>query len=152
MEFLLRKSGKTWDDVVEPRATLTDIDEETVKQFKADAAKAGRLPTDDGTLSLDDFLDKLRLTENGQLKRAAIVIFGKDPGRFYPNQIVKIGRFGAEDDDLKFQEVVEGIYFTSCAKPSLSLTANFSSNRSALKVFSASKKTSIRSAADREIS
>lgn len=108
MEFLLRKSGKTWDDVVEPRATLADIDEETIKQFKADAAKAGRLPTDDGTLSLADFLDKLRLVENGQLKRAAIVIFGKDPGRFYPNQIVKIGRFGAEDDDLKFQEVVEG--------------------------------------------
>ena len=108
MEFLLRKSGKTWDDVVEPRATLDDIDEETVKQFRADAAKAGRLPIDDGALSLADFLDKLRLTENGQLKRAAIVIFGKDPGRFYPNQIVKIGRFGAEDDDLKFQEVVEG--------------------------------------------
>jgi ATP-dependent DNA helicase RecG len=108
MEFLLRKSGKTWDDVVEPRATFTDIDENSVKQFKADAAKAGRLPTDDGSLSLADFLDKLRLVENGQLKRAAIVIFGKDPGRFYPNQIVKIGRFGAEDDDLKFQEVVEG--------------------------------------------
>jgi ATP-dependent DNA helicase RecG len=108
MEFLLRKSGKTWDDVVEPRATLDDIDEKSVEQFKADAAKAGRLPTDDGNLPLDDFLDKLRLTENGQLKRAAIVIFGKDPGRFYPNQIVKIGRFGAEDDDLKFQEVVEG--------------------------------------------
>lgn len=108
MEFLLRKSGKTWDDVVEPRATLADIDEETVKQFKADAAKAGRLPTDDSTLSLADFLNKLRLTENEQLKRAAIVIFGKDPGRFYPNQFVKIGRFGAEDDDLKFQEVVEG--------------------------------------------
>lgn len=108
MEFLLRKSGKTWDDVVEPRATLADIDEETVKQFKADAAKAGRLPTDDSTLSLAAILDKLRLTEKGQLKRAAIVIFGKDPGRFYPNQIVKIGRFGAEDDDLKFQEVVEG--------------------------------------------
>ena len=108
MEFLLRKSGKTWDDVVEPRATLADIDKETVKQFKADAAKAGRLPTDDGTLSLAAILDKLRLTEKGQLKRAAIVIFGKDPGRFYPNQIVKIGRFGAEDDDLKFQEVVEG--------------------------------------------
>lgn len=108
MEFLLRKSGKTWDDVIEPRATLADIDEATVKQFKADAAKAGRLPADDGALSLADFLDKLRLTENGQLKRAAIVIFGKDPGRFYPNQIVKIGRFGVEDDDLKFQEVVEG--------------------------------------------
>ena len=119
MEFLLRKSGKTWDDVVEPRATLADIDEETVKQFKADAAKAGRLPTYDSTLSLADFLNKLRLTENGQLKRAAIIIFGKDPGRFYPNQIVKIGRFGAEDDNLKFQEVVEGNLLHLLREPSL---------------------------------
>ena len=75
--------------------TLADIDEKTVAQYKSDAAKAGRLPIDENALSLAEFLDKLRLTENGQLKRAAIVIFGKDPGRFYPNQIVKIGRFGA---------------------------------------------------------
>jgi ATP-dependent DNA helicase RecG len=108
MEFLLRKSGKTWDDVVEPRAGLADIDEKTVERFKIDAAKAGRLPADDGELPLDEFLDKLRLTENGQLKRAAVVLFGKDPGRFYPNQIVKIGRFGGKEDDLIFQEVVEG--------------------------------------------
>ncbi|MDQ3042748.1 MAG: putative DNA binding domain-containing protein, partial [Acidobacteriota bacterium] len=108
MEFLLRKSGKTWDDVVEPRAALVDIDEKTVEQFKSDASRAGRLPDDDGDLPLAAFLDKLRLLENGQLKRAGVVLFGKDPGRFYPNQIVKIGRFGGSDDDLKFQEVVEG--------------------------------------------
>jgi ATP-dependent DNA helicase RecG len=107
MEFLLRKSGKTWDDVIEPRATLADIEEKTVERFKSDARKSGRLP-DDGDLPLGEFLDKLRLTENGQLKRAAVVLFGKDPGRFYPNQTVKIGRFGASDDDLRFQEVVEG--------------------------------------------
>ena len=35
-------------------------------------------------------------------------MFGKDPSRFYPNQVVKIGRFGVSDDDLKFQETVEG--------------------------------------------
>lgn len=108
MEFLLRKSGKTWDDVIEPRASLADIDEKSVERFKSDAAKAGRLPADDGDLPLGEFLDKLRLMENGQLKHAAVVLFGKDPGRFYPNQIVKIGRFGGKDDDLKFQEVVEG--------------------------------------------
>ncbi|MDQ3712007.1 MAG: hypothetical protein M3388_07285 [Acidobacteriota bacterium] len=109
MEFLLRKSGKTWDDVVEPRAALADIDEKTVEQFKSDASRAGRLPAGDGgDLPFAEFLDKLRLLENGQLKRAGIVLFGKDPARFYPNQIVKIGRFGGSDDDLKFQEVVEG--------------------------------------------
>lgn len=107
MEFLLRKSGKTWDDVTEPRAEISDINEKSVESFKRDAEKAGRLP-DDRDLSLEEFLDKLRLTENGQLKRAAIVLFGKEPNRFYPNQFVKIGRFGKSDDDLRFQETVEG--------------------------------------------
>lgn len=86
---------------------MTDIDETSIKQFKFDASKAGRLP-DDEDLSLPELMEKLRLTENGQLKRAAIILFGKDPSRFFPNQVVKIGRFGKTDDDLKFQEVEEG--------------------------------------------
>jgi ATP-dependent DNA helicase RecG len=32
-EFLLKKSGKTWDDVVEPRASFEDINEKTVATF-----------------------------------------------------------------------------------------------------------------------
>jgi ATP-dependent DNA helicase RecG len=35
-------------------------------------------------------------------------LFGKDPGRFYPNTFVKIGRFGNSGADLRFQEVEEG--------------------------------------------
>ena len=45
------------------------------------------------------------------LTRAAIVLFGKDPGMFYPNLALKIGRFGVSDADLKFQEVCEGNLF-----------------------------------------
>lgn len=52
--------------------------------------------------------EKLRLTENGQLKRSALILFGIDPGKFYPNTFVKIGRFGNDDADLKFQETEEG--------------------------------------------
>ena len=32
----------------------------------------------------------------------------KNPGNFYPNLLIKIGRFGTSDDDLKFQETAEG--------------------------------------------
>ena len=106
-EFLLRKSGKTWDDVIESRAAIDDIDAQSIEQFKKAAERSGRLPREED-LSLADFLEKLRLTENGRLKRAAIVLFGKEPSRFYPNQVVKIGRFGKSDDDLRFQETVEG--------------------------------------------
>jgi ATP-dependent DNA helicase RecG len=106
-EFLLKKLGKTWDDVIEPRASFEDIDEKAVNTFLKASENAGRLPENNG-LSIPELFEKLRLTENGQLKRSAIVLFGKDPGKFYPNTFVKIGRFGKDDADLKFQETEEG--------------------------------------------
>ena len=110
-EFLLKKSGKTWDDAIEPDATLNDIDEQSIKLYLSAAEKSGRLPEHEG-LSTKDLLEKLRLSKNGQLKRAAVILFGKDPGKFYPNMFVKIGRFGKDDADLVFQETEEGNLFS----------------------------------------
>jgi ATP-dependent DNA helicase RecG len=106
-EFLLKKVGHTWDDVVEEDATLEDIDEPTIKKFLRKAEEAGRLPDIDG-LSTPELLDKLHLTKNGKLKRAAIVLFGKDPGKFYPNTFVKIGKFEDDDFTIRFQEIEDG--------------------------------------------
>jgi ATP-dependent DNA helicase RecG len=106
-EFLLKRSGKTWDDVVETRASFDDIDEKTVKIFLRKAEEAGRLPDVDG-LSTPELLEKLRMLENGQIKRAAILLFGKDPGRFYPNTFVKIGKFADNGFEILFQETEEG--------------------------------------------
>jgi len=106
-EFLLKKAGKTWDDVVEEGAAMKDIDESSITKFIADSKEKGRMPETKG-LSAFQILEKLQLTEGRKLKRAAIVLFGKDPNRFYPNVQVKIGRFGKDSTDLKFHEIVEG--------------------------------------------
>lgn len=106
-EFLLKKYGKSWDDVIEPRASFEDIDEKAVNRFLKASENAGRLPENNG-LSIPELFEKLRLVENSQLKRSTIILFGKDPGKFYPNTFVKIGRFGKDDADLKFQETEEG--------------------------------------------
>jgi ATP-dependent DNA helicase RecG len=106
-EFLLKRAGHTWDDVIETRATFDDIDERTIKKFLRKADEAGRLPDIDG-LSTPELLEKLHLIKNGQLKRAAIVLFGKDPGSFYPNTFVKIGKFEDDDFTIRFQETEEG--------------------------------------------
>lgn len=106
-EFILKRTGKTWDDIPEQRASINDIDESSVKQFLKDARIAKRINVEDD-INISDLLEKLRLLEDGHLKRAAIVLFGKDPGKFYPNMAVKIGKFGESDADLKFHEVVEG--------------------------------------------
>lgn len=106
-EFLLKRAGHTWDDVIETRATFDDIDEGTIKIFLRKAEEAGRLPDIEG-LSTPELLEKLRLAKNGQLKRAAIVLFGKDPGAFYPNTFVKIGKFEDDGFTIRFQELEEG--------------------------------------------
>lgn len=106
-EFLLKKAGKTWDDVIEEGVSLEDIDDDWLNLFLSDAKDSGRMPSVAG-LSKLEILEKLRLTKEGKLKRAAIILFGKDPNKFYPNILVKIGRFGSDDADLKFQEIEEG--------------------------------------------
>jgi ATP-dependent DNA helicase RecG len=106
-EFLLKRAGHTWDDVIEEEASFNDIDEATVKKYLRRAEETGRLPDIDG-LSIPELLDKLRLAKNGRLKRAAIVLFGKDPGYFYPNTFVKIGKFEDDDFTIHFQEVEDG--------------------------------------------
>jgi ATP-dependent DNA helicase RecG len=106
-EFLLKKTGQTWDNMPEERATMVDIDENTIKKYLRKAEIGGRLPDIEG-LTTTELLEKLRLSENGVLKRAAIVLFGKDPGKFYPNTFVKIGKFEDDDYTIRFQEVEEG--------------------------------------------
>ena len=106
-DFLLRKSGKNWDDLIEDRASFDDLDMNSQTKFLNAAEKSGRI-TVENDISRISLLEKLRLYDNEKVKRATIILFGTDPGKFYPNISVKIGRFGKSDEDLKFQEVVEG--------------------------------------------
>jgi ATP-dependent DNA helicase RecG len=106
-EFLLKKAGKTWDDVIEEGASINDVDEDILQKFIQEGKALGRMPETEGLTTLQ-VLEKLRLTEGNKLKRAALILFGKDPNQFYPNIQVKIGRFGNDAADLKFQEVIEG--------------------------------------------
>lgn len=48
------------------------------------------------------------LDENGHLKNAALLLFGKDPLKFFTSVRFKIGRFGVDEADLLIQDVIEG--------------------------------------------
>lgn len=109
--LLLKKAGKTWDDVIEPRANLKDIDHSAIEALKKGATASKRLPFIAEEKNIEQILDNLLLLEDGNLKRSAVLLFGKNPCRFFINAFVKIGRFGQTDDDLRFQEVIEGNAF-----------------------------------------
>ena len=110
-KLLLKKAGKTWDDIIEPRAKFDDIDLSAIEAFKKGAIKSKRLPFIAEEKNIEQILDNLLLLEDGNLKRSAILLFGKNPCRFFINAFVKIGRFGQTDDDLRYQEVIEGNAF-----------------------------------------
>ena len=89
---VLEKVGMTWDQVVEPRATLNDLDPAQMGRFRKLCNLKGRrpIPEDEEDTTA---LKKLGLLRDGQLTRAAVLLFGKEPQRFYPSALVKIGRF-----------------------------------------------------------
>lgn len=95
--FLLEKNNIAWESVIEESASLSDIDEKTIEQFKNLAKKRFAAASEES--SITRLLEKLHLIKGKKLTRAAILLFGKDPQKFYPSAYVRIGRF---KDDVTF--------------------------------------------------
>ena len=89
--FLLQKYGKTWDSLPS-EADFKDIDIEAINIFKNLAAKKDKSIS--GNDSVKKILDNLKLlTDDKKITRAAILLFGKDPQRFYISAKTRVGRF-----------------------------------------------------------
>lgn len=92
---VLGSVGMTWDELVEPRATLDDLDAERIQSFRRLCNLKGRRPIlpDEADLAV---LEKLGLLQEGDVTRAAVLLFGRNPQRLYPQARVRIGRFRTE--------------------------------------------------------
>lgn len=87
-QFLLKKLGKSWDDIPVEGAT-DDINEDSIKDFIAHAIQTNRLLPEVKNEDTKTILQALHLLdEKGQLKAAAILLFGKDPLKFFPMLIL----------------------------------------------------------------
>jgi len=108
-DFLNKKLNVDWDEVALDNASIKDIDENAIEVFKKSAIKSGRLPFINNDTTTEDVLKNLRLVdEQGKYKRAAVVLFAKDPIKFVPSAYIKIGKFGKSHTELLSQEVIEG--------------------------------------------
>lgn len=98
-----------WDDIPVYGATLDDIDRNAIDYFLQCSIKAGRMDESETNSSTEDVLRNLGLfTKEGELKNAAILLFGKHVGQFFPSAVFKIGRFHTDESDLIIQDVIEG--------------------------------------------
>lgn len=108
-QFLIKRTGKSWDNLPCEGATIDDIDNNAINYFIQKANASNRIA--DGTENEDilTLLENLNLlTEERKLKNASILLFGKKPAKFFPGAYFKIGRFINSDDDLRFQDLIEG--------------------------------------------
>jgi len=103
--FLLKKYGKTWDDIAEENFTLDEIDLDTIEKFKKLAKD--RVPNIQREDNLEELLKKLNLYDGKYLKRAAILLFAKNPQKYYVQSHSKIGRFLTEVD-IQSSDIIEG--------------------------------------------
>ena len=108
-QFLLRKMGHSWDYIENERATLDDIDRQAIDFFLRKAVDAGRMPVDSLNETTEKVLSNLNLIGGeGKLRNAALLLFGKNPAKFFTSVQFRIGRFGRDEADLMFQDVVDG--------------------------------------------
>ena len=103
--FLLKKYGKTWDDVAVEEFTLDEIDLNTIAKFKKLAKD--RMPDIDKENNLKALLQKLNLYDGKFLKRAAILLFAKNPQQYFIQSHSKIGRFLTETE-IQSSDIIEG--------------------------------------------
>ena len=95
-DFILKKSGITWDDLVEDEASLEDINPKTLEKFGSYAID--RLPSIKDEKNVESILKKLGLLKSGRIKKAAVLLFGIRPQKFYLQSQVKIGKFLTDTD------------------------------------------------------
>jgi len=91
---LAKESGKRvyWDELVSENATLADIDEEKVKWFLR-KAKFERNFEIEPEMHIREALERLELMKGGKLKNAAILLFAKNPQRFFLQAEMRCARF-----------------------------------------------------------
>jgi len=89
-EFLLK--GTNWDGLINEEANFDEIDKETVKLFIRKAKRTGRLTIFEEDTDIKTIFEHLKLSVKGKLTNASIILFGKDPQRYFINAVLRIVR------------------------------------------------------------
>lgn len=114
-KFLLRSQGKTWDSVPVPYFGDRDLDPYAFKLFREKAEKKRRIDPELLKENDDILINKLRLREGDYLKRAAALLFAKEPMKYVMGSMIKIGYFKS-NTELIYQDVIEGNLFAQVDK------------------------------------
>ncbi len=106
-QFLLKKTGITWDSVPIQDVAVRDLRNDSFDIFREQAVLSKRMDKKDVDSSNEQLLDSLNLLDHGMLKKAAILLFHHNPEKWIPGSYVKIGYFET-DSELRYQDEIHG--------------------------------------------
>ena len=109
--FILRRLGKSWDGMIIPKVNVADLDIAAFRKFREKAIENERLQKADLEMSDEALLDRLALIENGELTRAAVLLFHERPEKYVFGAFVKVGYF-ENGADLIYQDEFNGSLIT----------------------------------------
>ena len=89
-EFLLK--GTNWDGLINKDANFGEIDEETIRAFIRKARSTGRLTIFEEDADIKTIFEHLKLSVKGKLTNASLILFGKDPQKYFINAVLRIVR------------------------------------------------------------
>ncbi len=112
--FFLKDTN--WDSLINDKADFNEIDEETVKSFIKIGKRKGRLTAFDENTDIKVLFEHLSLSEKGKLTNAAIILFGKNPQKYFLNAVLRVVRLKNEITPVGdrliggnlFKQVIEG--------------------------------------------
>lgn len=93
-ELLLQRDARKmkWEEEIDQKASVDCLDEESVRRLVASGIQAGRIPESMRIKSIPEILDKMKLSENGHTKNAAVALFTKED--YAPIQLhIRLARF-----------------------------------------------------------
>ena len=114
-QFLLKKTGITWDSVPVQNVAVKELRNDSFDIFREQAVLSKRMNPKDVDATNEHLLDSLNLLEQGMLKRAAVLLFHHNPEKWMPGAYVKIGYFET-DSELRYQDEIHGSLISQADK------------------------------------
>lgn len=105
-DFISKKIYSTWDQTPLNALSFDDLDKESFDIFKEKTLKSKRLLKDDLKIDNEKILHNLGLLKSSLLTKAAVLLFYKEPTKYFNNAYINIKFY--KNDEVYFKEDIKG--------------------------------------------
>jgi len=104
--FLLKTTGVRWESLPVDNVTVDELDHESIEIFKREAKRSHRISEEELAISDLELMNHLGLIVDGKLTRAAVLLFHRNPEKWFTGIYTKIGMF--DGSEIRYMDDVHG--------------------------------------------